>query len=117
MVLLMILIYVVNWELNFGKFHYWIKQILTAVGIRYLIETFPLAGPAINPMLGTTWYIFAYGDFPGNNFHYFVYWVSTIGGAIFASILYVIYAGGTVFGKKLPIGPIKEAKAESKKKK
>ena len=52
MVLLMILIYTVNWELNFGKFHYWIKQTLTAVGIRYLIETFPLAGPAINPMLG-----------------------------------------------------------------
>ena len=52
MVLLMILIYVVNWELNFGKFHYWIKQTLTAVGIRYLIETFPLAGPAINVQHG-----------------------------------------------------------------
>ena len=52
MVLLMILIYTVNWELNFGKYHYWIKQTLTAIGIRYLIETFPTAGPAINPMLG-----------------------------------------------------------------
>lgn len=120
MVLLMILIYTVNWELNFGKFHYWIKQTLTAVGIRYLIETFPLAGPAINPMLGTTWYIFAYGDFPDHLGHYFTYWVSSFLGAIFASYLYAIYAGGTVFGKTLPLGPIKgEAKAapESKKKK
>lgn len=121
MILLMILIYTVNWELNFGKFHYWIKQTLTAVGIRYLIETFPLAGPAINPMLGTTWYIFAYGGFPDHLGHYFTYWVSSFLGAIVASCLYVVYAGGTVFGMKLPIGPIKgEAKTEaveSKKKK
>lgn len=121
MVLLMILIYTVNWELNFGKFHYWIKQTLTAIGIRYLIETFPKAGPAINPMLGTTWYIFAYGDFPNHLGHYFVYWVSSFVGAIIASCLYVIYAGGTVFGKTLPIGPIKgeekKEAAESKKKK
>jgi hypothetical protein len=27
--------------------------------------------------------------------------------AILASIIYVIYAGGTVFGAKLPIGPFK----------
>jgi glycerol uptake facilitator-like aquaporin len=53
-VLLMLLIYTVNWELNFGKYHYWIKQTLTALGIRYIIQTFPLAGPSINPMLATT---------------------------------------------------------------
>ncbi|KAL7535294.1 hypothetical protein ACHAWF_005122 [Thalassiosira exigua] len=121
MVLLMILIYAVNWELNFGKYHYWIKQTLTAVGIRYLIETFPVAGPAINPMLGTTWYIFAYGDFPDQPGHYFTYWVAPFAGAVFASCLYAVYAGGTVFGKSLPIGPIKgETKteaADSKKKK
>ncbi|KAL7442536.1 hypothetical protein ACHAXH_009816 [Discostella pseudostelligera] len=115
MVLLMILIYTVNWELNFGKYHYWIKQSLTAVGIRYLIETFPKAGPAINPMLGTTWYIFAYGGFPDHLGHYFTYWVSSFLGAIFASYLYVIYAGGTVFGKKLPFGPVKGEAGESKK--
>lgn len=125
MVLLMILIYTVNWELNFGKYHYWIKQTLTAVGIRYLIETFPTAGPAMNPMLGTVWYIFANGDYPHHPGHYFTYWVAPCAGAIVASCLYVVYAGGTVFGKSLPIGPIKEeevkpkAKAapESKKKK
>ena len=122
MILLMFLIYTVNWELNFGKYHYWIKQTLTAIGVRYLIETFPTAGPAINPMLGTTWYIFAYGGFPDHLGHYFTYWVSSMLGAIVASVLYVIYAGGTVFGKTLPIGPIKGEKAEapateSKKKK
>jgi len=109
MILLMIIIYVLNWELNFGKFHYWIKQTLTAVGIRYLIETFPKAGPAINPMLGTTWYIFAYGEYPTHHGHYLTYWVASPLGAIFASCLYVVYAGGTVFGMKLPLGPIKGA--------
>ncbi|KAL3801718.1 hypothetical protein ACHAW5_010058 [Stephanodiscus triporus] len=120
MVLLMVLIYTVNWELNFGKYHYWIKQTLTAIGIRYLIEAFPRAGPAINPMLATTWYIFAYGDFPDHLGFYFTYWVSSVCGAMFASCLYVIYAGGTVFGTTLPFGPIKgdaKTEVESKKKK
>ena len=39
--------------MNFGKFHYWIKQFLTAVAIRALIEAFPTAGPAMNPMVST----------------------------------------------------------------
>lgn len=120
MILLMFLIYLLNWELSFGKFHYWIKQTLTAIGIRYLIVTFPLAGPAINPMLGTTWYIFANGAFPDHMGHYFTYWVASIAGAIVASFLYVIYAGGTFFGMTLPIGPMKggsTAAASDKKKK
>ena len=41
---LLALVYAVNWEFNFGKYHYWIKQSLTAVGIRALIEFFPTAG-------------------------------------------------------------------------
>jgi len=114
MVLLMIMIYAVNWELDFGKYHYWIKQTMTAVGIRYLIETFPKAGPAINPMLGTTWYIFKNGGYPDHLGHYFTYWVASCAGAIFASFLYVVYAGGTLFGKTLPIGPIKEVKPAKK---
>ncbi|KAL3815840.1 hypothetical protein ACHAXA_007482 [Cyclostephanos tholiformis] len=117
MVLLMFLIYAVNWELNFGKYHYWIKQSLTAVGIRYLIETFPRAGPAINPMLATTWYIFVHGDYPAHPGFYFAYWIASVTGAIFASCMYVIYAGGTVFGLTLPLGPIKGgAEVESSKK-
>ena len=50
-VLLLMIIYTVNWELNFGSYHYWIKQTLTAIAIRGLIEVFPKAGPAMNPML------------------------------------------------------------------
>lgn len=115
MILLMFLIYAVNWELNFGKHHYWIKQIITAIGIRYLIETFPVAGPAINPMLGTTWYIHAYGGFPDHLGHYFTYWVASIAGSILASVLYVVYAGGTIFGVTLPVGPIKGEEKEAEK--
>jgi hypothetical protein len=41
----------------------------------------------------------------------FVYWISPWMAAILASIIYVIYAGGTVFGVKLPIGPFKSQPA------
>jgi len=119
-IFLCFLIYLVNWELNFGKFHYWIKQSLTAIGIRYLIEVFPTAGPAMNPMLGTAWAIFNssfdgesatgkwtnMGTFPAESEHYFVYWISSICGALVASFLYAIYSGDSFFGKKLPIGPL-----------
>mmetsp|Transcript_13194 Transcript_13194/g.28543 ORF Transcript_13194/g.28543 Transcript_13194/m.28543 type:complete len:286 (-) Transcript_13194:214-1071(-) len=116
MVVLLIVIYAVNWELDFGTYHYWIKQTITAVVIRYLIETFPKAGPAINPMLGTTWYIFKNGGYPIETGHYFTYWVASCAGAVFASFLYVVYAGGTLFGLKIPIGPIKEEAKEAPKK-
>mmetsp|Transcript_6301 Transcript_6301/g.9153 ORF Transcript_6301/g.9153 Transcript_6301/m.9153 type:complete len:289 (+) Transcript_6301:70-936(+) len=127
--LLCVAIYVLNWELNFGKFHYWIKQTLTALFIRYLIEMFPTAGPAINPMLGTTWAVFASafsddekvntGIFPEDPLHYFVYWVAPILGALLASFCYVVYAGGTFLGSKIPLGQIKPVAVvtESKKKK
>lgn len=49
-VLLMWAIYLLNWELHFGSYHYIIKQTLTAVAIRALIEFFPTAGPAMNPV-------------------------------------------------------------------
>jgi glycerol uptake facilitator-like aquaporin len=48
--LLMFVIYILNWELNFGKFHYIIKQSLTAIAIRTLIEIFPTSGPSMNPV-------------------------------------------------------------------
>jgi glycerol uptake facilitator-like aquaporin len=119
--LLCFAIYILNWEINFGKLHYIIKQTLTAGAIRGIIEFFPTAGPAINPMLATTWNVFAVGktnEFPSEFEHYFVYWLSPCLAAIVASIIYTIYAGGTVFGKTLPIGPIKKpaVKAAGKKK-
>ena len=56
--LLLVAIYVLNFEVHFGKYHYWIKQPLTALVIRYLIEVFPTTGPSLNPMLGTAWAVF-----------------------------------------------------------
>jgi len=126
-ILLCIVIYVLNWELNFGTHHYWIKQFLTAVAIRVLIEVFPTAGPAMNPMLGTSWAIFASGfdedqwtstgTIPNQFEHYFVYWIAPFLGAIVASYLYVIYAGGTFFGTTLSTGPFKKQPTSSDKKK
>ena len=48
--LLMWAIFILNWEINFGSQHYIIKQALTAAAIRALIEFFPTAGPAMNPV-------------------------------------------------------------------
>jgi len=115
--LLLFLIYALNWELNFGTYHYWIKQSLTAVGIRALIEFFPTAGPAMNPMLATAWNVFGVGttfEFPDDMEHYFVYWVGPGLAAILASVCYVIYAGGKVFGKTLPIGPLRKQQEKDK---
>lgn len=36
--LLVLVVYAVNLQLNFGTYHYWIKQSLTAIAIRALIE-------------------------------------------------------------------------------
>jgi len=106
--LLCFLIYLVNWELNFGTYHYWIKQSLTAISIRYLIVIFPTAGPSMNPMLGTAWAVFnsSTTGFPQNFEHYYVYWISPILGALTASFVYAVYSGDLFFGSKLPFGPI-----------
>lgn len=36
--LLVLVVYAVNLQINFGSYHYWIKQSLTAIAIRALIE-------------------------------------------------------------------------------
>ncbi|CAB9514026.1 expressed unknown protein [Seminavis robusta] len=117
--LLAFAIYILNWELNFGSYHYIIKQFLTAVAIRALIEMFPTAGPAMNPMLATAWAAFGVGagfEFPENFSHYFVYWVAPCVAAIVASFVYAVYSGESFFGSKLPIGPIKPQPAGKVKK-
>ena len=113
-------IYILNWEFNFGQHHYIIKQFLTAVAIRALIEAFPTAGPAMNPCLGTTWAAFGVGSsfsFPENWSHYFVYWLAPCIAAVLAAFTYAVYSGEAFFGKKLPIGPFKPQKVSEKKKK
>lgn len=74
----------------------------------------------MNPMLATTWDAFGVGsDFslPDDFQHYFVYWVAPFLAAITASLVYVIWAGGTFFMATLPIGPLKPSKMASKIKK
>lgn len=105
-----------NWEINFGKYHYIIKQTLTAVAIRALIEFFPTAGPAMNPMLATCWAVFGAGkkfEFPTDNEHYFVYWILPWVSAILAAISYGIYNGDRIFGYKMPVGPLKGKKTKA----
>jgi hypothetical protein len=74
----------------------------------------------MNPMLATAWHVFGVGktfEFPTEIDHYFVYWIAPGMAAILASVLYVVYAGGEIFGNKLPIGPIKSKKETTTKKK
>jgi len=120
--LLMWAIYILNWEFNFGSFHYIIKQFLTAVAIRGLIEAFPAAGPAMNPMLATAWYVFGVGQkytYPDDTIHYFVYWFGPCLAGIFAAITYIIFDGNDkLFGTiTLPfaIRSKKVVKAKAKK--
>ena len=99
--------------------HYIIKQFLTAVAIRALIELFPTAGPAMNPMLATAWAAFGVGssfEFPEAFSHYFVYWVAPCLAAVLAGFTYAVYSGDTFFGHKLPFGPIKPKPAGKVKK-
>ena len=114
--LLMMAIYFLNWELNFGKYHYWIKQTLTAVFIRYLIVVFPAAGPAMNPMLGTAWAVFSSGggSLPSDTAHYAIYWVASTLGGLTSAYVYTVYAGGTFFGQKAMFGPMKSDQVEKK---
>ena len=114
----MFVIYILNWELHFGPYHYIIKQTLTAVAIRLLIEHFPTAGPAMNPMLATAWAVFGVGtkyEYPSAFEHYFVYWIAPCMAAICASITYAIYNGDKIFGATLPFGPLKGKKTVAAK--
>ena len=105
-----------NWEFNFGKYHYVIKQTLTAVAIRALIEFFPTAGPAMNPMLATSWDVFGVGNsfaLPEDNEHYFVYWVAPCVSGVLAAVTYAFYNGDRVFGASMPLGPLKGKKVKT----
>lgn len=85
------------------------------MAIRALIEGFPTAGPAMNPMLATAWDSFGVGEaytFPTGNDHYFVYWLAPCLSGIVAAVTYAIYNGDKVFGVALPIGPLKSKKVK-----
>lgn len=113
---LLISIFILNFELNFGKFHYWVKQSLQAIVIRYLIVVFGTTGPAMNPMLGSAWLIFKKKTSCSlTTDHYFIYWIAPLAAAFVSSFIYVVYAGGKWLGTELPFGPFKETKDDSPK--
>jgi len=114
--LLLIAIFVLNFEVDFGTYHYWLKQTYTAIAIRYLIVVFGLTGPAMNPMLGTTWLLFKVksGYISGMD-HYFIYWSAPFLAALSASFCYVVYAGGKFMGCNVPFGPVKPVAKPSEK--
>ena len=103
MTILLLGIFVLNWDFkDFGTYTYWIKQSLTGVLIRLLIIFFPFSGPAINPMLATTYDAHVNGTFSDSYDHYVVYWLSSFAGAFVASLCYALWRVDTKFlGKSL----------------
>ncbi|KAI2495257.1 MIP aquaporin-like protein [Fragilaria crotonensis] len=80
-------------------------------------------GPHLADLSSKSWNVFEVGtsfEFPSDMDHYIVYWLAPGLSSILASIVYVVYAGGTVFGAKIPLGPLKKqtpAREKTKKKK
>lgn len=103
MTILLLGIFILNWDFkDFGTYTYWIKQSLTGVLIRLLIIFFPFSGPAINPMLATTYDAHVNGTFSDSYDHYVVYWLSSFAGAFVASLCYALWRVDTKFlGKSL----------------
>lgn len=110
MFLLLLVIYLVNWEpsprMKGSPAFYPVKQSLTAFTIRALIYYFGAAGPAINPALATGWVVYETGAYPDFSAHYLVYWVASISGALAASFLY------TVIKRRGGSGGAKETKSD-----
>lgn len=107
--LLLLCIFVVSWEppISFqnSKTYYLVKISLIAFTVRALIENFGAAGPSINPMLATAWYVYESGTYPTFAAHYLIYWVASIFGALAASLFYaLIKQDATFFGA---LGPTK----------
>ena len=66
---------------------YCLKQPLVAAVIRYCCYYYGRTGPAMNPMLATTWAFFVAGRvWPNDSAHYIVYWFGSIAGAVIAAI-------------------------------
>lgn len=89
--------------------YYWIKQPAIAAAIRLIViqPFFGATGPAMNPMLPTTYQVFANGTWPTDVLgHYAVYWVAAPVGAALAA---------TVFKMVLRIGQPATAPAAPKK--
>ena len=98
----------------FGAYYIPRMPMLAAV-IRLLCVCFPATGPAMNPMVGTSWALHANsGTYPSDPDHYIVYWVGPCAGAAAAALLWSMLQGGGVFGPAAtagtpPAGSLQEA--------
>lgn len=104
--------------LNFGpKYNYWVKQSLTAVLIRALIVAFPSTGPALNPMLATTYAYYATDStYPSSSDHYLIYWAASFVGAVAAALVYAFASSKVTFlGKRLKEDPDDERWARKRR--
>ncbi|GMI19689.1 hypothetical protein TeGR_g13277 [Tetraparma gracilis] len=113
--LLLLAIYFLNWEVVFAKrdknVNYLVKQLATAGAIRALIVNFPAAGPSINPMLATMWWVYKSGGGQSavlSPVLISVYWIAPMLGSFAATVSYALYSGCTVFGYKVRPGVVSE---------
>jgi len=68
---------------------YSVKQPLVAGTIRYCCVFYNATGPALNPMLATTWTFYKRGQaYPTDPGHYAVYWIGSMGGAAAAALIW-----------------------------
>ena len=94
---------------------YPLKITCVAALIRFLIVYLGAAGPAINPMLATTWALYATGSFPTFYQHYLVYWAAPLAAAVTAGFVYALLkSGATFFGVALRGGAKKAAPKKKK---
>jgi glycerol uptake facilitator protein len=70
--------------------NYWIKMSLIAAAVRGIIEAPPVlaaTGPAINPMIATTYHTILHGAYPTTRPFFVIYWAGACAGAIVATFL------------------------------
>lgn len=87
--------------------YYWVKQPAIAIAIRVIATQpfFTATGPAMNPMLPTTYQLFAKGALPVELEHYLIYWLTALAAAGLA---------GQVLKSLLQLGLPQEAKKAKK---
>jgi len=99
---------------SFIKDTYLVKMTCIAGLVRALIVYLGAAGPAINPMLATTWYVYENGALPAFWQHYAVYWGASFAGALTAALAYSVVKPGVAFcaGAAPPAKKGKKSKRE-----
>jgi len=88
--------------------HYHVKQPMVAIAIRVIIIHFGSTGPAVNPMLATTWAFYQSGStqWPEQGKHYVIFWGASVAGAAAAALLWSLLWTDGVFAPHKPPPPV-----------